>query len=275
MRILRSISWLFEKFRSVDNRGKSVDENEMASLFQAVACATDPSIDIKIAERRRMLVEAIAKLIHSDVWLWFSGVYDPENRGDSMVTQYVCGGFSNEKEQADFFRVIVHPDLTAIATAPIADALLSKQSAVAMRQDLISDDKWNAIPLSKVWGTVGFDDFIIAAFGVGPTTYSAVGFHRRVGSSRFTVREVGIARLVFSNVRWMHESIATVEASSNVLELSPRERQVVMFLINGDSRKEVARKLDLSEYTVSDHLKEIYRKFGVNSRAELLSKFIQ
>lgn len=32
--------------------------------------------------------------------------------------------------------------------------------------------------------------------------------------------------------------------------------------------------LDLSEHTVADYLKGIYRKLGVNSRAELLAKFI-
>jgi transposase len=40
-----------------------------------------------------------------------------------------------------------------------------------------------------------------------------------------------------------------------------------MFLISGDSRKQIAQKLNLSEHTVSDYLKEIYRNFGVNSRA--------
>lgn len=47
-----------------------------------------------------------------------------------------------------------------------------------------------------------------------------------------------------------------------------------MFLIDGDSRKQVASKLGISEHTVSDYLKTVYAKFSVNSRAELLSKFI-
>jgi DNA-binding CsgD family transcriptional regulator len=63
-------------------------------------------------------------------------------------------------------------------------------------------------------------------------------------------------------------------APENLVSLSPRERQVLLLLLGGDSQKQVASKLGLSPYTVGDHLKEIYRKLGVVSRAELLSKFI-
>lgn len=64
--LLRSISWLFDDFRSLDNKSKSVDESNTALLVHAVSCAADPSVEIKIHERRRMLVEAIAILIRSD-----------------------------------------------------------------------------------------------------------------------------------------------------------------------------------------------------------------
>jgi DNA-binding CsgD family transcriptional regulator len=38
--------------------------------------------------------------------------------------------------------------------------------------------------------------------------------------------------------------------------------------------KEVAHKLGLSEHTVGDHVKQIYKHFSVSSRAELLAHFI-
>ncbi len=55
-----------------------------------------------------------------------------------------------------------------------------------------------------------------------------------------------------------HRSGTAVPASKNVVELSPRERQVMLLLIAGDSRKQVAAKLKLSQHTVADYLKEIY-----------------
>jgi DNA-binding CsgD family transcriptional regulator len=60
-------------------------------------------------------------------------------------------------------------------------------------------------------------------------------------------------------------------ASSNA-ELSPRQEQTLRHLLNGDSEKQVARKLQLSQHTVHVYVKALYRRFGVSSRAELLAK---
>ena len=50
-------------------------------------------------------------------------------------------------------------------------------------------------------------------------------------------------------------------------DLTPRERDVLMALSQGLSNKEIARELDISLYTVNDHVKTIYSKLGVSSRA--------
>jgi DNA-binding NarL/FixJ family response regulator len=56
--------------------------------------------------------------------------------------------------------------------------------------------------------------------------------------------------------------------------LPPRVRQVMALALCGHSRKLIAEKLELSEHTVVDYLKQIYKQFGVNSRVQLLSRFI-
>ncbi|WP_025025967.1 LuxR C-terminal-related transcriptional regulator [Caldalkalibacillus mannanilyticus] len=53
--------------------------------------------------------------------------------------------------------------------------------------------------------------------------------------------------------------------------LSSRERQIIEFILRGDSTKELANTLSISTYTVQDHLKSIFLKTGVNSRRELIS----
>ena len=55
-------------------------------------------------------------------------------------------------------------------------------------------------------------------------------------------------------------------------ELSPRMEQTLQHLLNGDSEKQVARKLLLSQHTVHVYVKAIYRRYGVSSRGELLAK---
>ena len=52
--------------------------------------------------------------------------------------------------------------------------------------------------------------------------------------------------------------------------LTKREDEVVNLVVDGMSNREVARKLGLSEHTVSNYLFRIYEKLGVSSRVELV-----
>jgi DNA-binding NarL/FixJ family response regulator len=64
--------------------------------------------------------------------------------------------------------------------------------------------------------------------------------------------------------------------SSTLLpDLSPRQEQTLHLLLKGDSEKQVARKLELSKHTVHVYVKELYRRFEVSSRAELLAKHVK
>jgi DNA-binding NarL/FixJ family response regulator len=53
-----------------------------------------------------------------------------------------------------------------------------------------------------------------------------------------------------------------------VSPMTPREREILGLVAKGHSVREVATRLSLSHHTVSDHLKRIYRKLNINSRAE-------
>lgn len=57
--------------------------------------------------------------------------------------------------------------------------------------------------------------------------------------------------------------------------LSPRQRQTLAHLLNGDSEKQIAAKLALSRHTVHVYVKELYRHFGASSRAELLARWVK
>lgn len=58
-------------------------------------------------------------------------------------------------------------------------------------------------------------------------------------------------------------------------ELTERERLVALAVAEGQSNKEVARRLDITERTVKAHLGAIFRKLGVRDRLQLILKLGQ
>jgi two-component system nitrate/nitrite response regulator NarL len=56
------------------------------------------------------------------------------------------------------------------------------------------------------------------------------------------------------------------------LGLTPREFDVLGWLVQGLCNKEIARKLGIEEQTVKNHLRPIFQKFAVVRRTELLVK---
>ncbi|TAN67498.1 MAG: response regulator transcription factor [Methylobacter sp.] len=59
------------------------------------------------------------------------------------------------------------------------------------------------------------------------------------------------------------------------LGLTPREFEVLGWLVQGLCNKEIARKLRIEEQTVKNHLRPIFQKFAVVRRTELLVKVFE
>ncbi|HZE83325.1 MAG TPA: response regulator transcription factor [Puia sp.] len=58
-------------------------------------------------------------------------------------------------------------------------------------------------------------------------------------------------------------------------ELSPREKQVLSFMVKGLSYKMIADECKISFNTVHSHIKKVYEKLHVNSASEAVAKAIQ
>lgn len=56
--------------------------------------------------------------------------------------------------------------------------------------------------------------------------------------------------------------------------LTPRQLQIAQGLIDGLSYKMIADRLNISVETARDHIKKIYKKLEINSKAELMKKRI-
>ncbi len=62
--------------------------------------------------------------------------------------------------------------------------------------------------------------------------------------------------------------VALDPMAAETTRLSPRENEVLTYLSKGFTIKEIANLMGIKWYTVNDHIKSIYKKLNVSSRAE-------
>jgi PAS domain S-box-containing protein len=57
-------------------------------------------------------------------------------------------------------------------------------------------------------------------------------------------------------------------------DLTHRQREAALLSATGHSNGEIAQKLNICEYTVKDHIKEVFKAVGVRNRCELFPKLL-
>lgn len=246
--------------------------HDVEQMIHLVAASTDPSVSTPLHERKRMLLEGTAALIGADMWIWSMAMLNPSAERDAMSTGVVDGGWRDDAERVTVYRVLTDPKFNDGVMGPVVDVIDRNRFTTFLRSDLVTDPIWEVV--GKPWQETGYKSLILSVYPLEDGVYSGVGFHRRVDKPEFTDRERAIVHVVFQQVDWLHRQGSNVSAGRNAVQLSPRQRHVLLFLLGGDSKKAIARKLDLSEHTVGDYLKQIYKQFSVNTRSELLAHFI-
>ena len=80
----------------------------------------------------------------------------------------------------------------------------------------------------------------------------------------------GYSLVVLSPIRLLQPE--EIRHRCSEVQVSPREAEVLAFLLRGQKASEIAARLGITEYTVKDHLKHAYAKLGITSRGQLLSR---
>lgn len=64
-------------------------------------------------------------------------------------------------------------------------------------------------------------------------------------------------------------------AGCNHVQLSPREQEIVRMVAKGHPNKVIADVLNISSWTVCTHLRRIFAKLGVGSRAAMVAQLLE
>lgn len=116
---------------------------------------------------------------------------------------------------------------------------------------------------------VGDDAHIIAALSAGAQGYLLKQHPPELLSRQLTQLAEGVPALSPSIARRIMEHFQMTGPSAGAdHDLSEREKQTLALIARGYRNSEVAENLSIAESTVASHIKSIYRKLGISTRAE-------
>lgn len=123
--------------------------------------------------------------------------------------------------------------------------------------------------LCVVTTVMGDDANIVAALSVGANGYLLKEQPAERISRQLSQLAEGMPALSPSIARRLMEHFRhTGPAANEDGDLTAREKEVLAFISRGLRNVDVARQLGMAEATVATHLKSVYRKLGISSRAE-------
>jgi len=248
-----------------------LDASDAAAVLSLVSWAADPTVSLELHDRKRRLGAQLAQLVDADVWIWSSTVINHDIPGDFMTTCVLDGGWRDDNERSTVYEAITSNELGRDILAPLYDMMLQGQPRTFLHHEVFNAESWGSI--AARWNPTGFNEFIMSLNPLSPDFSSNIAFHRRLARPSYTTRERDLIHLAMGHIPWLHRHGSQSQGSDAVTRLTPRERQVLILLLGGDSQRRIAEKLKISEFTVGDYLKQLNRRFRVSSRAELQARF--
>lgn len=223
--------------------------------------------------RAPFLMSQICRLINAQ-WGIIGLMRDFRPGAESSMHHAFQGGELDEKLQAAFFeyinvQVAVDPMVEAMQSLPLGPIVRS-------RPQVVSDQDWyRSVHVAEFRCRAHLDESLYAFYPFDRNGNAVgMGFTRPAGASRFTARERTLIELLNDGLGWFHHQLREDATKKAQPELSPALRRTLQWLLKGRSEKQIAASCRISQHTIHDHVKEIYRRWEVSSRAELLSKVL-
>lgn len=141
----------------------------------------------------------------------------------------------------------------------------------SLRRDLPAD--WFDTPFyHRHYGFCGIHDVAFVALPLNGDCESHFAFY-----SHHPIADETFARLAYAlrGIKWFHRHLmlnyGLLVAKS---PLTPTEQKVLQLLLTDATEKGIARRIGLADSTTHQHVVAIFRKYGVKSRAGLMSLWL-
>ena len=226
-----------------------------------------------IVVRRKLTVDLIVQLLRADFGHWAWGHGDAISNGVTPVAVITQG--YDEQQKAMLYQLALDSHMEKEFRKPIIKLMGGKLQHSSRRQCIFSDREWQASRMRENALRLGVDEWVHSVRYADLNTWSNLLLFRKVGEEGFKQSDVELIDLVLTAVPWLHAAAEESLPQGALCRLTGRQATVMLLVLDGYSRKMIAAKLGISQETVGDHLKAIFRHFNVHSATELAAQFLR
>lgn len=145
------------------------------------------------------------------------------------------------------------------------------------RSDAVSPVEWDAAPVREAQRIMGVG-YSLCCFRPVPGSADEVFggvFYRGEEGRDFTNHDVKVIEEDFAAIAPLLGGSLARSAEPSPGGLSPRLRQVLRCVLDGDCGKQIAARLGIRLDTVNEYLQAIFQHFHVGGRPELMARWIR
>ena len=228
------------------------------------------------------LKDKLLERLHSDL-TWFSIIEThPHKRTSTTICNY--RNTENTSQLSEFERKIEETFSASLSDPKfyLTDTLSSRyldsiNTTQAFRpQDLMTDEEWEASMSYQRSQEIGIMHSLAGNIVIQPNLAVFIGLHRVHDTQSYTDAERALLGAILPGLK---PSFSRYLMSRGMLApdqpLTPRERETFLLLLQGTSEKEIAQQMGLTHRSLHQYVLSIYRKLHVNSRPELMARWIQ
>jgi DNA-binding CsgD family transcriptional regulator len=144
---------------------------------------------------------------------------------------------------------------------------------LALGQTPAGVNEGDAVHVQPVQPITGGKSFILSQYPLPHiSAVDQLGVHRAWGEQPFTAAEHRLLQLFHAELGRLWKRDMLHRAKDPHIDLPPRLQQTLDALADGQSEKQIAVKLKLSQHTIHNYVKALHQRFGVSSRGELLAR---
>ncbi len=244
----------------------------VGDLLASIFAIADESPSL--ADRRSAVLNTVAGLVKADAGFWAWGHGWPDEQSSTPIAQIDFG--LTDEQRLCLMTALLDREAQKTMQRRIAPLVRLKSRATSGIHDVYTQAEWDTVPVVRQQlAKAGFESWLHSVRYSAANTWSVLFLLRRIDRTWFGQEDAEFLDFAHTNVIWLHSTITEYLAPETFVSLTPRQRTVMMLLLDGLERKQMAHQLNVTEDTIGDHIKAIYRHFSVGSAMELAAYFLK